>query len=241
MNSEIIANESILRKVKVVSKIKLSDEIALQIRKLIETGKLQPSDKLPNERELAKAFQVSRTTVREAIKSLEHESILKTYPGSGTCVVDVKDASFDLVFQSMSRKNLRLTELYVLRRIVEPQIAGIAAQDAISDDIALLESLYEKQQKLKAEDKLLVDFDYEFHIQIAKSTRNQLLLEVLKWIVDFFRDNRPIAMRSAENYNELLEGHEQILKAIKEKNSKKAELSMRKHLHAVEDLALNKH
>jgi GntR family transcriptional regulator, transcriptional repressor for pyruvate dehydrogenase complex len=237
MKSSVSENGSILQNVKAVSKRNLSDKIAQQIREFIETGKLQPSDRLPNERELAKAFQVSRTTVREAIKTLEHESVLRTYPGSGTCVVgDINDANLDFVLQSISSKNLRLAELNVMRRIVEPQVAALAAQNATTEDIEQLELTHEKQQQVKIKGMMLMSFDNEFHIQIANIARNQLLHQIVKWIVNFLHNSRPIAVQSTENDIILIEGHSLILKAIKEKDSKKAELFMQKHLQEVDDL-----
>ena len=119
-----------------------------QLHQLIEAGKLKAGDRLPSERELAETFRVSRSSVREAIKTLENEGLVMTRPGSGTFITAVKvEAIIQPLASLLSRGKDALIDLFEMRRLVEPGIAALAAERATPADILRLKEICTTQER----------------------------------------------------------------------------------------------
>ena len=122
---------------KAARKKRLYEEIVSQIQHLIETGELRSGDRLPPERKLAEMFMVSRNSVREAIKALEEKQILKCRPGDGTYVmVENEAALIEPLAYAIQLEKAKLREIFQFRRMIEPQIAYLAAENATSLTLA---------------------------------------------------------------------------------------------------------
>ena len=125
------SGNSLTKTLQAVAKTKLHEQIVNQVQVLIEKGRLKHGDQLPPERELASIFKVSRHTVREAIRILEQKKILKSRPGSGTFIILEDESSVvEFMARAIFREKNTLSEIFQFRELLEPQIAGLAAQNA---------------------------------------------------------------------------------------------------------------
>ena len=125
-----------------VRKTKLYEKVAQQIRGLIRDGLLKPGDKLPPERELAETFQVSRSSLRDAIRSLEVMGLLEPRQGEGTIVLDLDASALVSPLSTMLRQKRELVgELLDFRKIIEPPLAARAAAHATPEELVYMEEI----------------------------------------------------------------------------------------------------
>jgi len=240
MNKE---TKTIAGHVKQIQKVKVYEEIAFQIKQLIEDGKLKQGDKLPPERELSELFNVSRHSVREALRVLERSRLLNSVPGSGTYVaMNERQATIDLIAGYLIKKTDKLTEIFELRRIFEPQVAQIAAKNACREDLQELTRLLNKNKsflKQKTFDpKAFLDSDKQLHQFIAKSTKNSILPNFIERLQDLLSESRHESYQSQNRMKISARGHIDIINAILERNEAKANERMEKHLIEVEAEAI---
>lgn len=221
--------------------MKLSDKIANKIIDLIIDEDLKSGDKLPNEYNLAKELDIGRSTLREAVRSLESQNILEVRQGSGTYISKNIGVSNDPLGFKFIEDTKKLTEdLFTLRYILEPEVAMLAAQNRTEDEIEELEALAEKIEKtVKASHDMHIELDIQFHSIIAKMSGNIGMINLVPII------NQSIILYNNHYTNEIskvemIASHRQITKSIREKNPVRARYSMQRHILNVQDkLALN--
>jgi len=229
-------------KLKALKKTKIYQEIAKQIYNLIEEGKLKYGDQLPPERRLSEIFQVSRHSVREAIRALEQQNILKSRVGSGTfVVVDDGPSVDDLLTKAIHRRKDKLAEIFQFRKMLEPQIAAQAALNATAKDIVRLEQILERQRRSTGDLRLMVELDDAFHIALAEMTHNSVLLKVVERLNDILAGSRVEGSQSRERLEHSIEGHSKVIKALAEKNAAAAMSAMEEHLTQVQKIAMKRH
>src|SRR5450759_5129266 len=114
---------------------RLYEQIVQQVEDSILKGQLKPGDQLPAERDLAQRFGVSRTAVREAVKTLHEKGLVEAYAGRGTFVTNGTTHSIRHTLDRMSRNGLAEGTAYLteVREILEPEIAALAAQRGDED------------------------------------------------------------------------------------------------------------
>jgi GntR family transcriptional repressor for pyruvate dehydrogenase complex len=227
-------------KLKAVHRTRIYEEIAGQIKELIQDGGLQSGDQLPPERDLAQAFNVSRHSVREAIRSLEKENVLVSRAGSGTFVVKGdRQAVADYLASAVMQEKDRLAEIFQIRVMLEPQVAALAAENASREDVKHLADLYARQ--LTAESRqALIKLDRDFHLALAKSTGNKALCGIIKGMNDLLSQTRLEGTGNTSRTQKSLEWHGMIVQAIAAGNPGQAEKAMREHLIYVRDIVLQR-
>lgn len=221
--------------------MKLSDKIANKIIDLIIEEDLKSGDKLPNEYNLAKDLDIGRSTLREAVRSLESQNILEVRQGSGTYISKNIGVSNDPLGFKFIEDTKKLTEdLFTLRYILEPEVAMLAAQNRTEEEIEELEALAETIEKtVKASHDMHIELDIQFHSIIAKMSRNIGMVNLVPII------NQSITLYNNHYTNEIskvemIASHRQITKSIREKNPVRARYSMQRHILNVQDkLAMN--
>src|SRR3954468_595062 len=128
-----------------VRKVRRYEQVAEQIRSLIGSGALKPGDLLPPERELAKKLGVGRSSIRDAVRTLEVMGILEPRQGHGTVVRDLNaDALVIPLSLVLTRKRELVTELLDVRRMIEPGLAARAAKNATDEEIARMGEIIER-------------------------------------------------------------------------------------------------
>ena len=199
-------------------------------------------DRLPPERELAEQLQVSRPTLREALRVLEMTGIVESRHGGGTFIQDM----FSLGVVSPLALVLEATgdivgDLWEARIIFEPAIAARAALRATPDAIEQMEQLVKNLDESirNAEpDEITVQNDRDFHITVARASGNQVAVRVLMLINELLMDGRRHFITSDERRMKAYSSHVLILHAIRERNPSEARAAMLRHLEEIEEFIL---
>lgn len=221
---------------------RLYEEIVDQIKHLIAEGKLKPGDKLLAERDLADRFQVSRASVREAIRTLEMLGIIDIRPGEGTFVrgTETDDIIRPLaMFLAVERNSL--LDMFEMRRIFETATASLAAQRATFEELDQIESmLANMRERLNLQDSEKgEEFDAAFHYAVAEATHNSLLTKLFKTVSEEFAKANSVARRqlyqdNVQNAQRIIDQHSEILQAIRSGSPQKASEAMLAHLNFAE-------
>ena len=225
---------------KAVTKTKLHEQIVIQIQALIDQGRLKHGDLLPPERELATIFKVSRHSVREAIRILEQKKVLKSRPGSGTYILLEDESSIvEFLARAIDKEKHTLGEIFQFRELLEPQIAGLAAQNATEEDRLILQGIVKQQHNELDNNTVSGDLDQDFHRALARATGNSVLLQVVELLDPIFLKSRHEYSQSPHRNRLSLKGHQEILKAVKDRDSKTARALMTGHLNAIRELVIS--
>ena len=219
---------------KEITHIRLYESVMEQIMNLLKNKELKPGDQLPPERELAEKFSISRGSLREAFRVLESRGLIKSKPGGGRFIRELKkDTIINAENIILSLEKSSILELLEAREMFEVKIAEVAAQRAIPEDIELIKkSLSNAKKEEKLDDKEMKR-DTEFHIAVARASHNFVFINILKLHLDLLRETRGKTWQIPGRKKEQQQEHQNIFKAIKEHNSKKASEAMLKHLIGV--------
>jgi GntR family transcriptional repressor for pyruvate dehydrogenase complex len=220
---------------KPVKKTRVYEEIVAKIKDMIEKGRFKSGDRLPVERELAEAFRVSRSSVREALRSLESQGLLESRQGDGTYIASqpVESLINPLASVIFSEKDGQ-RELFEMRRLIEPQLAYLAAERATPDDIQTLEKILDLQEREIAKGGFAIDVDKNFHYILAKATKNKFLIRITDNVMDLLVDSRDRYLQVEGRPEKSLHRHRQVLEAIKSGDPENAMRLMRDHLMDIE-------
>jgi len=224
-----------------VRKTKLYEQVVKQIQRLIVEELLKPGDKLPPERELAELFQVSRSSVRDAIRTLELMGLVEPRQGEGTVVRDGSAGSaVNPLFTMLVRKREMVSELLDVRKMLEPPLAARAAAHASAEDIAYLEDILRRQGEKVCRGELAIEEDSEFHYTIARAAKNSVVLKVLDVLMDLLRESRERTLQVEGRLQRSFAGHRRILQAIERHDAAAAEAAMYQHVEEIEEIILKK-
>ncbi len=213
---------------------RIHEEIVAQIREQLAEGRWKPGDRLPSERELSKDFQVSRASVREAIRTLESLGLVTIRTGEGTHVASGHAFPLSPLVSALLQQKEALLDIFEARKTIEPEIAALAAKRATPDEIRQMEEILEEQARQIAGGATGVDADTAFHSFLTQSTKNKVFLRLNDAIVDSLRETRERSLNTPGRPARSLAGHREILKAIRAKDPVGARRAMRKHLTAIE-------
>jgi GntR family transcriptional regulator, transcriptional repressor for pyruvate dehydrogenase complex len=173
-----------------VEKMKAPEQIAEMLLKYILQGGVRAGDKLPPERTLAEQLNVTRATLREALKKLEQLKLIVIHQGKGIIVEDFHKASIDLIFSLLvidGEIDLKILEnILEARELFGTDVAKMAARRADKNDIEQMKILMEKLLKTTDPGKLQ-QLDFEFFRQLALASKNMvytLLMNTIKTIHD---------------------------------------------------------
>ena len=212
----------------------LSKKVAIAIESAINSQRLLAGEKLPTEFELCEQFGVSRTALREALRMLSAKGLISIEKGRG---IFVKKISSDSVTDPMHNYlKLRMGASYVLevieaRKVIEPEIARVAAQKRSDEDIEIMQKDIEAMQTFDGSPEGLAKYDMDFHLTIAKATRSDLLHLMLKPVFKLMPEIKSMIISDVpEARDSAIIWHKKILNAIIEKDSDQAYEVMKQHL-----------
>jgi GntR family transcriptional repressor for pyruvate dehydrogenase complex len=224
----------------VVRRNKVYEEVAKQIERLI-LKKLKPGDKLPSERELAEMLQVSRSSIRDAIRGLELMGLVEPRQGAGTIVRELSAESLVNPFaNALKRRRDLVSELLDFRKMLEPPLAARAATRASADEISEMEEILHRQEEKQGQGDAAIAEDAEFHYNVALASGNSVVLKVLDILMDLLRETRERSLQVEGRPQKSLAGHRRILAAIKRHDAEGAKSAMRRHIEDIEEIVLDK-
>jgi GntR family transcriptional repressor for pyruvate dehydrogenase complex len=216
----------------------LSDKVAGQLTEAIMARELVPGQRLPSERELGEQFGVSRTVIREAIRSLAARGLVNVTSGRGIEIgpMDSGDVTTSMRLFVRGHDNLDYGKVHEVRTAVEVQIAGLAALRAEPEALARLRQLCGAlQESIQSRDMAgASEFDFQFHRELALASGNELLLAMLDSIADVLREVRNRAMVHPGVAETALKAHRWILECISAGDPESARRAMEKHLAEAE-------
>jgi GntR family transcriptional repressor for pyruvate dehydrogenase complex len=220
---------------KAIKKTRIHEAVVAQILELIREGKLKAGDQLPAERELAETFQVSRTSVREAIRAMETQGLVVSRPGAGTFITTrtVESVVQPLVSFLLEEKS-DLVDIFEMRYLLEPHIAALAAERATPEDILRLREIIQAQEQKNQQQALAVEEDTAFHLTLCHATQNKALLKLVSAIVDILSQSRKQSLQTPGRARRSLASHREILDAIEKHEPERARVAMQQHIAEVE-------
>jgi len=221
---------------KPVKKTRVYEEIVIKIKDMLENGRLKSGDQLPGERELSEVFQVSRSSVREALRTLETQGFLESRQGDGTYIASkpVESLVNPLASVIFSEKDSQM-ELFEMRRLIEPQLAYLAAERATQEEIALMEQALVLQEEAVARGETGTDVDKSFHYIMAKATKNKVLLRLTDSMRDLLAESRDKYLQVEGRPGKSILRHRQVLDAIKARDAELAAQVMLEHVVDIEE------
>jgi GntR family transcriptional repressor for pyruvate dehydrogenase complex len=214
-------------------KERLYQEIVDQIQQQILSGALKPGDQIPAERDLAERFGVSRTAVREAIKSLTEKGLIEVFVGRGTFVTHLSpDRVVESITLLLRNEANGIASLQEARELLEAPTARRAAERRTEAHVARLRAIEAELEEERAISARLVDGDTEFHVELARASGNPVLVLLTQTIMTLLRNERlyrddldmTIAMPEA------FARHRELIDAIADRDGDRAEQAMIEHL-----------
>ena len=156
---------------------KLSEQTSDRMYEMIvEEARYAPGSKLPNENELSKALEVSRTTLREAISFLVAQGVLEIRRGKGTFVAEeLPAAGMDLSSLTGLRARERARDLFEMRLIFEPATVALACQRASMEELQQIQKKAERMEQIAAAGGDWPLADQEFHWAIIRASHNEYM------------------------------------------------------------------
>ena len=214
---------------------RLYEQIVQQVEDSILKGQLKPGDQLPAERDLAQRFGVSRTAVREAVKTLREKGLVEAYSGRGTFVTNGTSQSIRQSLDLMIRINPLegSANLAELRLVLEPDIAALAASRIEEQLLATMREAVAAMDRSLHDPDAYVEADLDFHLALAEAAGNSLILSLLDSIVGLLREQRSRIFNVVGGPERGQYHHKRILAAVEQRDPDAARDAMRAHLQQV--------
>lgn len=213
----------------------ISEDIVDNLLTLIRERELRPGDKLPPERELAVMMQVSRPSLREALRALSIMNVIEIRQGDGTYVTSLEPnllmSHLDFVF---ALTDAAFLELFEARRILEPGLVAMAAERITDAEIAQLEACVHRSRELVDDFEAFAEADMEMHELIAKAARNSILERCMAGVSQLGRVSRKRTVGLPGVTRRSLQDHLAIVAALKARDPQAARQAMLEHLQHVE-------
>ena len=226
-------------KLKPIKPKRISDQVFDQLRELIFRGEFKAGEKILTERELAEAFGVSRTSVRDAINRLVVMGLLDQKQGQGTFVRSPESKEKSILATMVESQGASITDLLEVRMGLECNAAAMAASRAVEKDFQFMEKSIEEMQKEVKSGRLGTEADASFHMAIAYATNNPLQVFIMKNFYDFLFTGIKVNLEGLyqipSNVDTILEQHTLIYQAIRKGNPEAAHQAMKQHIKFVYD------
>lgn len=197
---------------------KISDQIIEQIRNAILSGRFKPGDKVASEKELISQFGVSKATLREALRVLEGMGLVEIRKGIAGGVfiaeVDMKTTIHGII-NFLHFKTVSIKDITMIRYLLEPPVAQVAASRIQPEDIVKLESMIMEHPAVP---HTIVSREIGFHRYLARMTENPILILVMDFIDNILNDIKFQLDPGAEFYHKVAKAHQAILECLKQKD-----------------------
>lgn len=219
---------------------RLSDRIADSILSMITVEqRFLPGSKLPNENILSKELNVSRTTLREAIRILATGGILEIRRGRGTFVREDFEINQGGEFSPLASAKVKAKDLYEMRLIFEPEAAYYAAQRGTEEEIQRILTLGVEIEERIRQKKDRTKVEQAFHKSIARATHNEFMNQLMPVIYEGINKGVRLSQAYEEVEQATLIEHRMLMDFLKSRNAEGARNAMRIHiLHAMEQLPM---
>ncbi len=218
-----------------INKDVLSNKIVELLMKLIREKQFMPGDKLPGERELANLLGVGRSSLREALRTLDHMNVLEIRPGLGTYVASLEiEYLIEPIEFAFVQDDTAIHHIFEARKTIELKTIVLATEFITPEEIVTLESLFTET----ADDSQSIAHreaaDREFHKLIASASRNPLLYRFVCVVLEAMIKKRQESYMLPNAMHIANQEHEQILKHLRAHETAAARQAMLNHLNTTE-------
>jgi len=212
----------------------LAQRVAEQIIGLIATRHLQLGDKLPSQQNLSELFGVSRTVTREGLQVLSGLGVIQVSQGVRAQVAAADTGALRTVLRLSAGTGTKgMQNLLMVREILEPAVAAVAALKATPEHLQRLEQAIVQMDLAHDDLERYIAADQDFHLVLAEATDNDLLPTMLNPVVHLLQEMRRIAVRVSGATHRAQSYHRQILHRVRSHDPEGARSAMREHLAQV--------
>jgi DNA-binding FadR family transcriptional regulator len=216
-----------------LSRETLAEQAARNLMAFIEAENLRPGKLLPPENQLAADFGVSRPVIREALKSLEGKGIIEIVSGKGAVVRPLDGQPLQLFFRrALQLQREAIIDLIELRRAIEIQGAGLAAQRRTPEELAQLAEIVAEMRRNLHSPEAYVALDVAFHQLVASMTRNIMVFHLVATMREAINETLPESLLrppTDEQLERVQVGHEVLLASLEQGDPVGAEQAMAEH------------
>lgn len=225
-----------------IRKTRVPENIIEQVQDLVASGRLSPGDRLPSERDLARRFSVGRSAVREAMRAMESLGLIEARAGEGTFVSQPPDgrSGRDPVSAALIHEWNTQRKLFEVRRVIEPDLAALAARRATREQLERLRIILDEQEAEIRHGGTSIKQDSGFHYALAEATGNEVLVRIVDSLMDLLLQTRQESLQNPERRVKSLGQHRAILRAIEARDAKTAERQMLDHIQGIEELVFSR-
>lgn len=222
-----------------IRKARLSEGVVNAIKQMIADDGFAPGDKFYSEHELTSKLEVSRSSVREAVRILEVTGQFSVQHGKGIFIVDTDAHPYEAFVDWLKTNDQFLQEHFEVRLIIEPQTARLAALGATPEDLDALTEIHARFVRnarlgLTAE---TIQCDREFHKLLGKATSNSVLFALTKSLTASMSDDWISSLHIPGRVEKTMVEHGLVLGAVKARNAEAAKEHMAVHLrNAIRDI-----
>jgi len=223
-----------------ITKINISESVLKRIVELIKNEDLKPGDKLPSIQLFSQKLQVGASSVREALKQLQVMGIITIKQGEGTFVKEKAgvDSLSNHIRYLLDLKKPDILYLIEARKIIERGTVALAAERASEDEVNKLGNIIQRMKGIVNDPKEFATENVNFHIAIAKASKNPILPIFFNSVYDLFMEEQQVVARVLNLKSQSIESHINIWNAIKNHDINKAVKEMEKHLNHVQKAIL---
>jgi GntR family transcriptional repressor for pyruvate dehydrogenase complex len=213
---------------------KLYELVAERVLEDVAGGRLKPGDSLPTERVLAEQYTVGRSSIREALRTLESGGVIESV-GHGVFVVarnrNPLNQSLALL---VATRDGDMRELFEVRKILEVETAGLAAERRTAEDMARMESALEEMRRGMGSRERYVGGDIQFHMAVVEASRNRIASHMMQAIRDIMRRALVSIYEIPGSPQRSAEQHAEIFEAVAAGRADEARARMQEHILRVE-------
>ena len=209
-------------------------QIVIALKELIIGGDLEPGTPLPSERELSERLEVSRFSLREALRVAQAQGLIEIRQGRRPRVAGPSAApAAEVIALSLKRSRNTLLDLIVARQGLETQMARVAAQTISNQDLESLEQTIRSIESNPSDPGNCVEQDLVFHEILVKATNNPVFNIMLAPLTELLRRSREQTIR--RGIDRVIIGHREILAALRKRDPEAAAGAMYRHLEMAEE------
>lgn len=220
-------------KIEPLERLKVADAIAAQLSRMISAGEYESGEKLPAERQLSEKFGVGRSSMREALRSLASEGLVRIEHGVGVFVADPsmrRDGQSGLLVAG----DYTVPELFEVRLPLERQAAALAAERISADELAHLREILAEAADPATSDDRFIELDADLHRTIAGASKNPLLVTVVASMEPHFFTYSHQVFTLHDRRSRAHRGHEMIVDALAAGDATAARKAAVAHIREVE-------
>jgi DNA-binding FadR family transcriptional regulator len=217
-----------------IAKSGISELMVQQLLGFVAAGRLRAGDRLPSERDLAERFEVSRPTVREALRALSVLGVIEIRHGGGAVVssLDAAELLGPLNF-FLSLSDISVEQLYDARRLIEGEICALAATRVRPEELDRLSQLIDAQEQVVSDAGRYLEIDSEFHKLLGEISGNPFLARASQSLNVLGIEFRKVAANTTAAPSRSIIDHRTILSTLATRNPEAARAAMVAHMNQV--------